>query len=602
LSEKLEYKKGLADGYFNVGNGYFLLDSLQPTISNYLKSLRLYEDLEPSEEYGNLCMQIGFLNYVSGRFNTKPDYGKRALRIYKEIDDTEGQSMVYLGTGTLKGLHQELDSAIFYVNEALKLIDPETQRNEAAIAYDELGLIYYYKFNNSGDTAFYNQALYWLFKALELPDLYCGVKARVYINIGGTYLAFNTEETVSKGISYFHKIDEMAEICFDAYDFKMITENILGWRKYNQGEYHAAIESFNRSLNVIEERLPGLLINAYREPALAYNWKFHLKLYKQSSYLGLYYTYLELEDYKQALGYYALSRDAEEEIYLDKNQNLITMLESESEDEKSKSQIDLLSSENKLNELKVQQSRTMIIIVIGVFVVLLFIGLLFIRHNKMKNDHQTVLLGQKLLRSQMNPHFIFNSLANIQEFIWNKDPLTANEYLSSFSKLVRLILENSRNDFVPVEKEISTIQNYLNLQKLRYKNKLEYSIDVDPEIDVEGILIPPMLVQPFIENSIEHGISHKESTGHVHVRFFLEGNLINIEVKDDGIGFKRSSEIKKDKKTDHQSLAMTITRERLLMHYKKYKQKIELTIADLTDDQMHVTGAQVVFAIPFQHY
>jgi sensor histidine kinase YesM len=236
----------------------------------------------------------------------------------------------------------------------------------------------------------------------------------------------------------------------------------------------------------------------------------------------------------------------------------------------------------------------------GIFLVLVLVGFMFLRQHKMKAQHNTVVLEQKLLRSQMNPHFIFNSLANIQEFIWNKDAFTANEYLSSFSKLVRLILENSRNDFVPVEKEISTIQNYLTLQKLRYSDKLEYTIEVDPKIDEEEMLIPPMLVQPFIENSIEHGISGKETTGHIHVKFSLEGDQINIEVKDDGIGFKKSSELKKDKKTDHQSLAMTITQERLLMHYKKYKRKIQLTISDLMDDNKQVTGAKVIFGIPYQ--
>jgi len=113
------------------------------------------------------------------------------------------------------------------------------------------------------------------------------------------------------------------------------------------------------------------------------------------------------------------------------------------------------------------------------------------------------------------------------------------------------------------------------------------------------MLIPPMLVQPFIENSIEHGISTKETTGHIDVSFFLEKDKINIEVKDDGIGFKKSTELKKDLKKDHQSLAMTITRERLMMHYKKYKREIRLSISDITDEHNQVMGARVLFGIPY---
>jgi len=601
LSEKLEYQKGLADGYFNTGNVYFLLDSLQPTISNYLKALRICENLGPSEEYGNLSIQLSILNFFTGRFDESADYGKLALQIYEKLNDSAGQSMIYLGMGSVKHqIYQDWDSAIYFTDMALRYLDPVYEQNEAAIIYDEKGLIYFKKLLEFKDTSDYNKALYWFYEALKLPELYCGVKARIYINLGGTYLAFNSKESILKGIEYFQKIEDMADSCFDAYDYKAIISNILGWRKYNEGKYYSAIKLFNKSLEIIEERLTDLSINAYREPVLAYNWKYHHKLYKQSSYQGLYNSYYELGDYKQALEYFALSKDAEEKIYMENNQNLITMLESISEDEKIDKQLTQLTSKNELNVAKVKQSRILLLSLGCIFVVLFLVGVLFIRQNKMKNEHQTVLLGQKLLRSQMNPHFIFNSLANIQEFIWKKDPLTANEYLSSFSKLVRLILENSRSDFVPVEKEISTIENYLNLQKLRFQDKFEYTIDVDPEIDVEDMDIPPMLVQPFIENSIEHGLSQKENTGHVHVRFFLTDDKINIEVKDDGIGFKRSSEFKKGKKSDHQSLAMTITQERLLMHYKKYKRKIDLSISDLTDDNNKVLGAQVLFSIPYK--
>lgn len=151
LSNKLDYQKGLADGYFNLCNGYFLLDSLPPTISNYLKALRIYEDLEPTQEYGNLCMQFAFINYITGRFENEPDYGKLAMRIFGEISDSTGLSMLYLGTATLKELEKDWDSALYYTDLALSYLDPEMEPNEAAIIYNEKGLIYYKKkFRNSG--------------------------------------------------------------------------------------------------------------------------------------------------------------------------------------------------------------------------------------------------------------------------------------------------------------------------------------------------------------------------------------------------------------------------------------------------------------------
>jgi sensor histidine kinase YesM len=194
---------------------------------------------------------------------------------------------------------------------------------------------------------------------------------------------------------------------------------------------------------------------------------------------------------------------------------------------------------------------------------------------------------------------MFNSLADLQGFIWSKDTVKANEYLSSFSKLLRLILENSREEFVTVEKEINAISHYLKLQSLRYKDKFEYHIEIDEEIDDEEMLIPPMLAQPFIENSIEHGILPKETTGHIDVKFMLEKDMIHIEVTDDGIGFKGSSEMKRKKVPGHESLAVKITRERLQMIYRKYRKKIRFSSSDILDEANNIAGARVSFAVPY---
>jgi LytS/YehU family sensor histidine kinase len=199
----------------------------------------------------------------------------------------------------------------------------------------------------------------------------------------------------------------------------------------------------------------------------------------------------------------------------------------------------------------------------------------------------------------MNPHFMFNALAGLQVYIWNKDPVTANEYLASFSRLLRLILENSRQEFVPVEKEIDAITNYLRLQSYLHKDKFDFHVDVDVEIDEESMLIPPMLAQPFIENSIEHGIIPKETRGHIDVTFSLEKDVIHVEVEDDGIGFKASSEMKKKSSKDHKSLAMTITKDRLMMICKKYKKQYTFNTSEILDAENNVAGARVSFDVPY---
>jgi tetratricopeptide (TPR) repeat protein len=598
LSEKLEYKKGLADGYFNLGDYYYMLDSLEPTISNYLKALRFYEDLGPSLEYGNLLMQLGWINFYKNRFEYAYKYMILAKSIFERIDNDELVAYASFGLGRAKTVFGEHDSAIYYINKSL-LVDSVEHGESWAWGYFGLDIIYFNQFDESKDTTYLRLGISMLEKALKCPKIDDDLKVIIYIGIAIDYITFNTDKHISYGIEYLEMASRLADSSIQAYEHKDEILRCLAWTYNMQGDYDRAVKLCEQSIRFTEERMAAFTIDQHPEPLIALNNKLSHRMTKVWVYECMYDTYTKLGEYKKAHEYFVLSQEAEKEISQEKNRNLMTMMEADSKDEKAKSQIELLARDNDLKALAIKQSRTFNFGIAGIFVFLLLVGLLLLRQNKMKAKHNTVLLEQKLLRSQMNPHFIFNSLANIQDFIWNKDPLTANEYLSSFSKLVRLILENSRNDFVPVEKEINTIENYLNLQKLRYRDKFEYTIEIDPEIDEEDMLIPPMLVQPFIENSIEHGIRLKETTGHIQVRFYLQGDQINIEVKDDGIGFKKSTELKKDRKKDHQSLAMTITQERLLMHYKKYKRKIQLTISDLMDDNNQVTGAQVVFGIPY---
>ncbi|MBE9480960.1 MAG: histidine kinase, partial [Bacteroidetes bacterium] len=224
--------------------------------------------------------------------------------------------------------------------------------------------------------------------------------------------------------------------------------------------------------------------------------------------------------------------------------------------------------------------------------------ILFIRQNKLRIEQEKTNLQQKLLRSQMNPHFIFNSLSSIQGFIMEKHPRTASRYLSRFATLVRNILDSSAEELVPLDKEISTIENYLELQKVRYEGKFEYVIEVDETLETETISIPPMLAQPFIENSIEHGFKYKDGKGNIKVRFGLNGNLIRFEVIDDGIGREKAIEILLKQNKDHRSMATDITRERLAILNKKLKKKITLEIIDLKNKAGLGTGTKVVFEIP----
>lgn len=221
--------------------------------------------------------------------------------------------------------------------------------------------------------------------------------------------------------------------------------------------------------------------------------------------------------------------------------------------------------------------------------------------KQLKSDRRNVELEQKLLISQMNPHFIFNSLTAIQSFMYGSNPEEAGNYLSSFSRLVRLILESSRSQYIPIKQEIQTLKLYLMLQKLRFPDKFEYDIDVDPIINNGDFSVPPLLAQPFIENSIEHGILKLQGKGMIKVSFLLRDDLVNITVEDNGIGIDKSIEINEKKRLTHTSHATSITRERIKNISKSRRDDCGVFITDLSCEGKQGTRVQLIFPVKFNN-
>lgn len=225
------------------------------------------------------------------------------------------------------------------------------------------------------------------------------------------------------------------------------------------------------------------------------------------------------------------------------------------------------------------------------------LSMIFIlRLNKLKVEKENILLEQKLLRSQMNPHFIFNVLFSIQNFVYSKDIENVNRFLNKFSRLLRLILENSRVSKITVEDEIQTITNYLDLQKLRFEDKFNYTIDVDQKIETEELMIPPMLAQPFIENAIEHGFKERDKFYIITINFKLTNNNLIYIIEDNGIGIEKSIASKMKNEKQHQSLGIRITKERLVNLKKITKQNIKIRVIDLNNENKQ--GTRVMFTIP----
>jgi tetratricopeptide (TPR) repeat protein len=218
----------------------------------------------------------------------------------------------------------------------------------------------------------------------------------------------------------------------------------------------------------------------------------------------------------------------------------------------------------------------------------------FIYKNARASKIANELLALKSLRSQMNPHFIFNALNSVNHFIAQQDERTANKFLSEFSQLMRLVMENSQEDFIPLNKEQEILLLYLKLEHYRFRDKFEYEIKMDESINVESIAVPPMLIQPYIENAVWHGLRYKETKGKLSLHFLKEGGHVLVKIQDDGIGRKRSAEIKTQNQRKHNSTGIKNIQERLAIINRVYKTNYQVTIEDAPTG----TGTHVSIFLP----
>ena len=219
----------------------------------------------------------------------------------------------------------------------------------------------------------------------------------------------------------------------------------------------------------------------------------------------------------------------------------------------------------------------------------------------------------KALRAQMNPHFIFNSLNSINSFVMDQKHEIASDYLIKFSKLIRLILDNSRSETIPLEKELETLKLYVILEAARFENRFKCVYRIAENVDTNSIKIPPMLLQPFVENAIWHGLMQKEGEGTITVEISMSSEqltvsseqiadnseqLLRITITDDGIGREKAAELK-SKSATHKSHGLKVTSQRIEMMNKLNSTGAHVNIVDLKDEQGNAMGTKVELIIPF---
>ena len=205
----------------------------------------------------------------------------------------------------------------------------------------------------------------------------------------------------------------------------------------------------------------------------------------------------------------------------------------------------------------------------------------------------------KALRAQMNPHFIFNSLNSINKYILKNDHTNASRYLTRFAKLIRLILDNSNSREVPLSSELEALRLYIEMESLRFTNKFSYEIMVDENVSADTLQVPPLIIQPYVENAIWHGLLHRESGGKlsIHVKKTSD-NMLQCIIEDNGIGRSKANELKSKSATANKSLGMKLTEERISMLNQYASLNASIDIIDLEDDNKEATGTKVILTIP----
>jgi sensor histidine kinase YesM len=247
--------------------------------------------------------------------------------------------------------------------------------------------------------------------------------------------------------------------------------------------------------------------------------------------------------------------------------------------EDTEQRISQLEKEKELKDQLIRKKNVFNYSLIGVLILLTGL-IIFIFRTLKKVQIKNKKIALQSLRREMNPHFIFNSLNSVNHFIATNNELEANQYLTKFSKLMRGVMENSTEDFIPLQQELDLLQNYLALEKTRFADKFDYEIRVDESLNMQSLKIPGMLVQPFLENAVWHGLRYRSEKGFLKLSFEKEDQHLKITIEDNGIGIEES----KKQKTEHQKAregrGMKNTLERIQLLNDLYKKDITCSVKD----------------------
>jgi len=548
LDDYISYQAGRGDSS-RVATGLFQIGAIHISLGDYENSLAtLYRALRIHEEAGNLSGINFILNAIGTVYKTSGRY-EEAIEMYDRVlktDSLDADVLMNLGNAYLEGDH--LEKAMFYYRKAAR-IDRE-RGNEWALAYDleNIGTL----FNRMKS---YDSALVYHLQAMAIRDVLPGKmeKSLSLSQIGLTYI-------------YLYNYVQAEKYLFKALDLA--------------GEIKSG--SLQRDI--------------YEKLSLLYE---------------------NQGDFNKAFFYYRSQALLKDSLLNEENLKRINELNTRYETAKKDKEITLLSKEKELQEKETQRQALLKKAFIGGFLFMLMLAGLILYTLRQKLRIQKVLarkdneireahfkrrltdLEMKALQAQINPHFIFNCMNSINQMILGGEIENASKYLTKFSKLIRLILENAEASEVSLKDEITLLESYIELEELRFNGQISYRIRINENIDPEMTHMPSMVLQPFVENAIWHGLLPKkaEGTGFITIDIKQKEDSLICLIEDNGIGREKAFELQEKSVYKSKSLGLKITEERLKLLSNSLQRQL-IRITDLKDALGQALGTRVEVNIP----
>ena len=560
-------------------------DSVRVDLMLQISRLQMFTDISQSLNYCDSALHLaqenklksfeakandmlGILHTISGNYIEALTFFKQAVKIFYELDDIKGLSKTLGNMASAYQYDEDFENALSYQLKSLQISEHLKDTTSMCISYLNLGNIQLRLENFERSTRYFKQS-YLLAKKLNEPN-------RQIEALNSLSLALKQLGKLDDAMYYIDlslKIAEKNQIRFNKY----LAVDVLGRIQLEEKKYAQAKSNFLLIKPEFEKSgFEYLVISNYyflAETYLGLNRPDSASYYFHETLgIGLEngYNIHVIDAYKGLTKLHILNNSKDSAIYyfnkvLDYNINYLNTqktkelerLQTAYETQKKEEEIALLEEQSRLKDALLVKRNYFIIIL--VLVLAMMVAGIFFSYKLFKLNQKKMAreLENKALRAQMNPHFLFNSLNSIQRMYVEGKENEANEYMADFADLIRKVLENSNYSLITIHEEIGILKLFLNLERLRCKNKFDFSIEIDEQIDLHQTKIPPLIFQPFVENAIWHGILPSDVSGRITINIVLKNNFLYCSIKDNGVGFSAQTNKK------HTSQGIDITEKRI---------------------------------------